>query len=39
MNFDKHYGEKTDDITLGGLTPFGNSLPVYKCFIENDTRR
>ncbi|MDF2784229.1 MAG: hypothetical protein K0S95_764 [Pantoea eucrina] len=33
MNFCEHYGEQTKDILIGGLVPFGNSLPINKCFI------
>ncbi|WP_312229008.1 hypothetical protein [Pseudescherichia sp.] len=33
MNFDEHYGDLTEEITLAGITPVANSLPIQKCFL------
>ncbi len=34
MNFEEHYGDLTPFITLNGITPFANSMPINKCFLS-----
>jgi len=33
MNFEEHYGDLTREITLDGIEPKANSMPVHKCFL------
>lgn len=33
MNFERHYEEQTAYITLNGVTPVANSMPIEKCFL------
>lgn len=33
MIFDKHYENETPYITMQGITPFANSMPIDLCFL------
>lgn len=33
MNFEQHYEELISEITLGGVTPDGNSMSMNKMFL------
>lgn len=33
MNLEEHYGELTSEITMNGITPDANSMPITKVFL------